>query len=478
MAIYHFRTSIIKASKGKCAVASAAYQAGISLYDDRLGETFSYKTKDEVVYSEILLPENAPANLQERSVLWNEVERVQNKKNSRYARQFEFSLPIEWSEAERISYARDFIKKSFVDQGMVADWAYHDKPGNPHVHCMTTVRGFNKNGTWATMEKKAYVLDENGNRIPEIDPKTGKQKIRIRKGKYEEKIWKRETVQSNNWNKRSTLIKWRKDWADFANSHLTSENHIDHRSYKEQGIDKIPTIHEGPGMRELEKRGIVSNNREENREINKLNSFFDKAKRFIQDIRMQIESVKKLLFERRKDHDKGRSTAENGHYERMYSYANRVSEYHTGPDRTVVFFGSGDTGSEEEADIIRRSSERVSRLREQSQHLIERNRTLAESVGDPAERERNLKEVLTRVEDIRKRRQEADERSEKIRRTLMGTVGGTSDHPDTGRTAGRTVKEDKGISRQASGVIRGKDESRTGKEENKKKESRKHKIRH
>ncbi len=478
MAIYHFKTSIVRASKGKCAVASAAYQAGTTLHDERLGETFSYKTKDEVVYSEVMLPENAPEQLQDRSVLWNEVEKVNNRKNSQYARQIEFSLPIEWSEEERISYARDFIKKTFVDQGMVADWAYHDKPGNPHVHCMTTLRGFNKNGTWATMEKKAYVLDENGNRIPEIDPKTGKQKIRIRKGKYEEKIWKRETVQVNNWNKRSTLIKWRKDWADFANSHLTSENHIDHRSYKEQGIDKIPTIHEGPGMRELEKRGIVSNNREENREINKLNSFFDKAKRFIQDIRMQIESVKKLLFERRKDHDKGRSTAENGHYERMYSYANRVSEYHTGPDRTVVFFGSDDTGPEKEDDIIRKSSERVSELRGKLQRLIERNRTLTETIGDPADRERDLKEVLTRVEDIKKRRQEADERTEKIRRALMGTVGGSSDNSDAGRTAGRTAEKNERISRQDRNAIQGKDYSRTGKEENQHKEAKKHKVRH
>ncbi len=478
MAIYHFRTSIIKASKGKCSVAGAAYQAGISLYDDRLGETFSYKTKDEVVYSEVLLPENAPAHLQDRSALWNEVEKVQNKKNSRYARQFEFSLPIEWSEEERISYARDFIKKTFVDQGMVADWAYHDKPGNPHVHCMTTVRGFNKNGTWATMEKKAYVLDENGNRIPEIDPKTGKQKIRIRKGKYEEKIWKRETVQSNNWNKRTTLIKWRKDWADFANSYLTPENYIDHRSYKDQGIDKIPTIHEGPGMRNLEKRGIVSNNREENREINKLNSFFDKARRFIQDIRMQIESVKNLLFERRKDHDKGRSTAENGHYERMYSYANRVSEYHTGPDRTVVFFGFDDTGSEKEDDIIRKSSERVSEVRGKLQHLIERNRTFTESFGNPAERERDLETIIERVAEIKNRRLEADERSEKIRRTLMGGLGGTSDNSDTGRTAGRTFKEDTGVSRQDRRIIKEKDYSRTGKEEIQHTESKKHKVRH
>lgn len=97
MAIYHFHTGIIKHSVGKCAVASAAYMSGSKLYDERLGKTFSYTRKEEVIYSDIMLPENAPKELYDRETLWNDVEKVQNKSNSRYARQFDMALPIELS---------------------------------------------------------------------------------------------------------------------------------------------------------------------------------------------------------------------------------------------------------------------------------------------------------------------------------------------------------------------------------------------
>lgn len=86
MAIFHFHTGIIRASSGKCAVASAAYISGTRLYnDDARGLTFSYTHKEEVIFSEICLPENTPASLKDRQTLWNEFERVQNKANSRNA---------------------------------------------------------------------------------------------------------------------------------------------------------------------------------------------------------------------------------------------------------------------------------------------------------------------------------------------------------------------------------------------------------
>ena len=117
------------------------------MYDERLGQTFSYTRKEEVVFSEILLPTSAPEHLRDRETLWNEVERVQNKANSRYARQFDMALPIELDRSQMIELSRKFIQENFVDKGMAADWALHDKDGNPHIHVMCTVRGFNKNGS-------------------------------------------------------------------------------------------------------------------------------------------------------------------------------------------------------------------------------------------------------------------------------------------------------------------------------------------
>ena len=288
MAIYHFTTSIVKASSGKCAVASSAYISGTSLYDERLGMEFSYKTKDEVVHTEILLPKYAPPEYQDRHTLWNEVEKVQNKSNSRYARQFEFAVPNEWSREEAIERSREFIQKAFVDRGMAVEFAYHEKEGNHHIHCMCTVRGFKPDGKWESMEKKVIATDKDGNRIPQIDPKTGEQKVRVRPGKGTEKIWKYTTVKANDWNKRSTLLEWRKDWSEHCNKYLDKEDHIDHRSYEEQGNGLIPTIHEGYSARQIERDGGISEKCEINREIRETNSILLKLREEVKQLAKDI----------------------------------------------------------------------------------------------------------------------------------------------------------------------------------------------
>ena len=162
MAIYHFHTGIIKHSVGKCAVASAAYMSGSKLYDERLGKTFSYTRKEEVIYSDIMLPENAPKELYDRETLWNEVEKVQNKSNSRYARQFDMALPIELSTKEQIELAKRYVKKNFVGKGMVADMAIHEKAGNPHMHVMCTVKGLKESRLFMRdMQRGGWRTEEN-----------------------------------------------------------------------------------------------------------------------------------------------------------------------------------------------------------------------------------------------------------------------------------------------------------------------------
>ena len=174
--------------------------------------------------------------------------------------------------------AKRYVKKNFVDKGMVADFAIHEKEGNPHMHVMCTVRGFNKNGTWAKMEKKVYARDKNGDKIPKIDSKTGMQKVRVRKGKGEEKLWKRVTVKSNDWNSREQLISWRENWAKTCNEYLEEKDKITHLSFEDQGIERVPTIHEGYAARGMEDREELSDRVSENNEIQELNDFFDDDK--------------------------------------------------------------------------------------------------------------------------------------------------------------------------------------------------------
>lgn len=264
MAIYHLHTKIISRSKGKSSVGASAYRSGEKLYNERDGLEHDYTRKKGVVYKEILAPSNAPNWVTNRERLWNEVEKIEKSKNSQLAREIDVALPVELSLEKQIDLLKDYVQKIFVDNGMVADFVIHDKKdGNPHAHIMLTMRPFNENGQWGSKAKKEYILDKQGNKIYD---KKGNAKSR--------------KIESMNWNKKETLEHWRGQWALYTNKVLEKEHikaKIDHRSYFDREIDKLPMKHEGVAVRAMEKRGMST-------EIGNLN-------RKIKDSNITIESI-------------------------------------------------------------------------------------------------------------------------------------------------------------------------------------------
>jgi ATP-dependent exoDNAse (exonuclease V) alpha subunit len=226
MAIYHLHAKVITRSKGQSAVASAAYRRAEKLFDEQEQRTWNYSAKEHVVHCDLAIPENAPAwvkALSENHVgeprkaietLWNKVEQTELRSDAQLAREFEFALPIELNQAQCIALAKEYIEDQFAMRGMIADWAVHWEKNNPHVHVMTTMRELTAEGF--------------GNKI-------------------------------RSWNSKELLVEWRTKWADYANFHLRQhgiEVKIDHRSYAEQGIALIPTLHQGKAVRDMESRGI------------------------------------------------------------------------------------------------------------------------------------------------------------------------------------------------------------------------------
>ena len=242
MPIYHLNIKIISRGKGKSAVAAAAYRAGETITNEYDGITHDYTKKGGIVHTEILLPKNAPCEFENRGILWNSVEKIEKQKNSQLSREIEFSLPVELSREQNISLVRGFVKNTFVDAGMCADICIHDKNGgNPHAHIMLTMRPLNEDGSWG-----AKVV----------------------------KINKKRTV-TTDWDVRSKAEEWRKAWEDAANAVLEQNGidaRIDRRSYERQGIEQIPTIHMGAAATQMERRGIVTDAGNRNREIAVSNS--------------------------------------------------------------------------------------------------------------------------------------------------------------------------------------------------------------
>lgn len=310
MAMFHCSVQICaKRGGGKSSVAAAAYRACESIEDDRTGITHDFTHKGGHVYGEVMLCENAPKEYQDRALLWNAVEKVEKNSNARTAREVEVALPIEldMSDAGDLERAkaliREYINENFVSKGMCADWNIHNPDEdnhNPHCHIMLTTRPFKESGEWGAKEKKGYKLDDNGNKIPIIDPATGEQKI----GARNRKMWERELVDSTGWNKQELVEEWRASWADKVNKILAEigvEDRVDHRSYERQGKDIEPTIHEGISRKMEEKYNnnnttvFVSDRIEENKKIREINSEISSLEKMMSFCKSAIEVIKEKI---------------------------------------------------------------------------------------------------------------------------------------------------------------------------------------
>ena len=218
MAIYHLHAKVISRATGRSVVAAAAYRAASRLHDVRLDRDHDFSNKSGVVHSEILLPDGAPERFLDRATLWNEIEAIEKRKDAQLAREVEYSIPREMTQAQGIALARDFVREQFVERGMVADLNVHwdigeDGQAKPHAHVMLSTRSVDENGFGA---------------------------------------------KERSWNDRELLLTWRERWASLANERLAEldlDVRIDHRSFAEQGIDLEPQNKIGPAGMRREERG-------------------------------------------------------------------------------------------------------------------------------------------------------------------------------------------------------------------------------
>ncbi|MDU3396762.1 MAG: MobQ family relaxase [Clostridiales bacterium] len=280
MAIYHLCIKIISRGKGKSAVAASAYRSGEKIKNEYDGIVHDFTRKGGIAHTEILLPQNAPQEFANRSVLWNSVEKIEKSKNSQLAREIEIALPKELDMEKQIELVRNYVKENFVDVGMCADIAIHDKnDGNPHAHILLTMRPLNEDKTWGAKSKKEYILDENG------------EKVKLKNGNY-----KTRKINTVDWNEQDKAEHWRKAWADITNKYLEEnsiQEKVDHRSYQRQGIEQIPTIHLGVSATQMEKKGIATDRGNINREIKHQNMILREISRRIKALLNWIRGIGK-----------------------------------------------------------------------------------------------------------------------------------------------------------------------------------------
>ena len=315
---------MVSRGAGRSAVAAAAYLSCSRLLNEYDGVQHDYTRKQGLVWQQVFLPVAAPTEWQNREILWNAVEENEKTKDSRLAREFVVALPIELSKVQWERLLSDFVSNTVVSDGMCADVAIHDPypPGhNPHAHILLTVRPLNEKGKWQYKTEKEYLCVKNGKEQgftaaefkqaqadgweKQYQYKVCKKKVYMvpssaqaqgyeRVSKYPKSTkYGRQNPISERWNSEEQLVFWRKAWADVTNLHLEragQEERIDQRSHVERGLDEQPTIHEGVTARALEKKGIVSDRCELNRQIKADNALLRELKAAVKKL-MQVVKV-------------------------------------------------------------------------------------------------------------------------------------------------------------------------------------------
>ena len=288
-----------KCSGGHSAVEQSGYICREKMYSEYDGQTYYPKYAEDLVHNEVLLPENAPEEYKDPAKLWNSVEMAEKGKEAQLARTWRIELPNQWTYQFAIMFVRMLCERLFVSKGMCVQFAIHDSENdkgqrNLHCHIMMTLRNLDEQGKWMPKQRKVYLRDENGERIPVTDKKTGQQKV----DKQNRKQWKCTTEKTNDWDNKENGKLWRKELADAinaANAELgLTEDHWEHRSFKEQGLDIIPQIHLGEKASAMERAGIHTIRGDINRDIIARNAIIMNAKAMVEQAKKELEEIKAI----------------------------------------------------------------------------------------------------------------------------------------------------------------------------------------
>ena len=230
MAIYHLSVQVISRGQGRSCVAAVAYRAGEKLDDVRQGLTHDYTRRHDVRETWIQAPKEAPTWVTDRQTLWTTIDAAEKRKDAQTAREVNVALPRELTPAQQREAVQEFVQAAFVSHGMVADVAIHeghnDQEPNPHAHILLTTRGITPEGFGG---------------------------------------------KNRDWNAKDLLVTWRTQWEITCNEALEDARQtvrIDARSLADQGVtDRLPTVHEGVAVRQMERRGLVTDRGNINRAV-------------------------------------------------------------------------------------------------------------------------------------------------------------------------------------------------------------------
>ena len=255
MAIYHCSYKVGNKGRQQSAAAKVDYILREGKYSKRA---------DEILFSE---SGNMPACFRENPRDFWKANDAHSRKNGRVFSELEFALPNEMNREQQVDLARAFARKVThqpCGENVTLPYAMaiHQGDGDvKNIHCH-------------------LVFNDRGNDGLNRDPE------RWFKRANKEDLEKGGAPKVFGLKKKEWLLQTRADLADVTNQHLTKggyKDQVDHRSLKEQGIDRIPQIHKGPNAVAMAEKGLPTDRVARWEAIDRANSDDQKAEAALLD---------------------------------------------------------------------------------------------------------------------------------------------------------------------------------------------------
>ena len=248
---FHVSVKPISKQKGHSIISKIAYNSGDKLTDKLTGEVHDYTSKRKektlllkdkngnvtakkvdknLAHSAIILPQGCENISVNREQFWNEINAIETRKNAQVGTELVMMFPEGLDEKGRTNLANKVGQLLADRYNTLVDYSIH----RPHSHEQKSKTGEVVERT--TDNFHLHMILAPREIIPNAD---NSYSLSSRKTWN---LWSTEERLIKGLNGRGDELKFqRKTWADLANQMLPEQKHISEKSYRERGIEQLPT---------------------------------------------------------------------------------------------------------------------------------------------------------------------------------------------------------------------------------------------
>lgn len=282
---FHLSISAVSKAKNHSVLAKSAYNSGSKLIDEQSGKEHDYtsKTKDKVlnlvdsdgtkytevieknvIHTALITPTVAGDLTVTREGFWNDIERIETRKNAQLGTEIDVMFPEGITDDQRMVLAERYAQTLSDRYNVLVDVAIH----RPHSHEKHVGKGEVVELTSSNFH--AHILLSSREILADADGYA----LSKRKNWLQ---WSTGERLSKGLNGRGDELKYqRRLWADMANELLPENKAINEKSYREQGINRLPKMKLGKSLYKDVLKGKRSVIHEYNETIDEINAYIEK----------------------------------------------------------------------------------------------------------------------------------------------------------------------------------------------------------